>query len=65
MPSRVRSDKGKENVLVADFMINLAALHYVYLPKVSEKLEIWNRAWCRHRMRTTKASPMQLWVSGQ
>ena len=44
---------------------NIAALHYVYMPKIVQKLAMWNRTWCRHRMRTTKASPMQLWIAGQ
>ena len=44
---------------------HLACLHYVYLPKINEKLKIWNKAWATHRMRTTKTSPLKLWVSGQ
>ena len=45
--------------------LHIAALHYVYLPKINEKLELWRNAWSRHRMRTVKSSPIRLWVSGQ
>ena len=45
--------------------IHIAALHYVYLPKINEKLLIWQHAWSRHRMRTTKSSPIRLWMAGQ
>lgn len=45
--------------------LHIAALHYVYLPKINEKLELWRNAWSRHRIRTVKSSPIRLWVSGQ
>jgi len=45
--------------------IHLACLHYVYLPKINEKLQIWKKAWENHRMRTTKTSPLKLWISNQ
>ena len=44
--------------------LHVAVLHYVYLPKINEKLELWRNAWSRHCMRTVK-SPIRLWVSGQ
>ena len=120
IPSRVRSDKGLENVGIADFMIekrggnrgsmitgpskhnqgierlwrdvyegvlrlyydlfyfmednqildplsdiHLAALHFVYLPKINEKLRAWQKAWSRHRIRTVRSSPFRLWLAGQ
>ena len=45
--------------------IHIAALHYVYLEQINERLDAWNYAWSRHRMRTTKTTPLRLWVSGQ
>ena len=120
LPSRVRSDKGLENVLVSDYMIekrgsgrgsmitgksthnqrierlwrdvftgvlsyyyhlfyfmeeenildplndnHITALHYVFLSEINAKLDIWRHAWACHRMRTTRTSPLRLWVSGQ
>ena len=45
--------------------IHLAALHYVYLKLINKSLNIWREAWNKHRIRTTKTSPLRLWISGQ
>jgi hypothetical protein len=120
LPNRVRSDKGLENVYIADYMLAMrganrgsmitgpsthnqrierlwrdvfngvlsyyyklfyhmedeglldplddvciAALHYVFLEKVNWQLELWRSAWSHHRMRTTRSSPLRLWLQGQ
>ena len=44
---------------------HIAALHHVYFPKINGKLETWRNAWARNRIRTTRSSPMQMWLSGQ
>ena len=45
--------------------VHIACLHYVYLCQINGKLTTWRNAWARHRMRTTKTSPLKLWVSSQ
>ena len=45
--------------------VHLVALHHVYRAKIQEKLDIWNKAWSQHRMRTTRSSPIRMWVAGQ
>lgn len=44
---------------------HISALHHVFLPRINQKLEIWQQTWSNHRMRTTKRSPLQLWLSSQ
>ena len=45
--------------------VHLVALHHVYRAKIQEKLDICNKAWSQHRMRTTRSSPIRMWVAGQ
>ena len=44
---------------------HISVLHHVFIPRINEKLEIWQRARSNHKIRTTKRSPMQLWMSSQ
>ena len=44
---------------------DLAALHFVFIPLINEKLDVWRHAWSKHRLRTGKSSPVRLWVSRQ
>ena len=45
--------------------VDLFALHYVFLPRINEHLEVFSRAYSRHRVRTEgNRSPMQLWLEG-
>ena len=45
--------------------LHVAVLHHVFLPKIQEKLDIWNRAWSQHRIRTARSSPIRMWIPGQ
>ena len=44
---------------------DLFSLHYAFLPRINNHLEIFCQAYNRHRMRTEgNHSPMQLWLQG-
>ena len=45
--------------------IDIAALHYIFIPLINNKLDAWRHAWSKHRIQTIKTSPIRLWVSGQ
>ena len=45
--------------------IDLFALHYVFLPRINNHLEVFKQAYSRHRLRTEgNHSPLQLWIDG-
>lgn len=45
--------------------IDLFSLHYAFLPRINNHLEIFCQAYNRHRIRTERNhSPMQLWLQG-
>ena len=35
--------------------LHVVVLHHVFLHKIQEKLEMWNRAWSQHRVRTVRS----------
>ena len=56
----------KENGILDLFnKIDIAALHFTFIPLIDEKLDAWRHAWSKHRIRTIKTSPLRLWVAGQ
>ena len=55
----------EEGILNPQNQIHLAALLYVYLKLINKSFNVWREAWNKHRMRTTKTSPLRLWISGQ
>ena len=56
----------EDNELLDPFNeIDKAALHYIFIPLINNKLDAWRHAWSKHRIRTIKTSTIHLWVSGQ
>ena len=45
--------------------LHVLVLHHVFLHKIQEKLDMWNRAWSQHRVRTARSSPIRMWIAGQ
>ncbi|PFX34383.1 hypothetical protein AWC38_SpisGene629 [Stylophora pistillata] len=78
-PSRIRVDKGVENVLVCDAMIEargegllniddplrLFTLHLIFLPRINKSLGELLEGFNHHKVRTEKNwSPYQMWLKG-
>ena len=56
----------EDNELLDPFNeIGIAALHYIFIPLLNNKLDAWRHAQSKHRIRTIKTSPIRLWISGQ
>jgi len=53
------------NILDPLSEVHLAVLHYIYLSEINAKLDLWRNAWAHHRVRTTRCTPLQLWIAGQ
>ena len=52
-------------LLDPDNVIDLSALHTVFLPKIQSHLDIFKEAWCNHPIRTAhNRTPHQLWILG-
>ena len=56
----------EDNELLDPFNeIDIAALHYIFIPLINNKLDVWQQAWSKHRIQTINTSPIHLWVLGQ
>ena len=42
------------------FCKDVVVLHHVFLHKIQEKLDMWNRVWSQHRLRTARSSPTRM-----
>ena len=56
----------EENAILDSFNeVDIASLHFTFIPLINEKLHAWRHAWWKPRVRTIKTSPLRLWVAGQ
>jgi hypothetical protein len=54
-----------EGILNAESDLHRCALHHVFLPVITDRLNVFRQAWNTHRIRTAKnCSPEQLWTTG-
>ena len=55
----------ESNILDSKSELHIFALHYVYLPRVSQSVQEFVQQWNYHRLRTmNNRSPLALWNSG-
>ena len=53
------------NLLNPDDVVDLCALHFVFLPMIQKHLDTFREAWCSHPIRTEhNRTPHQLWILG-
>ena len=51
----------EDNELLDPFNeIDIAALHYIFIPLINNKLDAWRHAWSKRHIRTIKISPIGL-----
>ena len=54
-----------EQQLNSDSIVDLLALHYIFLPRVQAQLDAFREGWCQHRLRTEhNYTTHQLWIMG-
>ena len=52
-------------ILDPEDVLDLSALHAVYLPLIQSQLNIFREGWCNHPLRTEhNRTPHQLWIMG-
>ena len=53
------------NLLDPENEVDLFVLHYIYLPRINDALQIFQNTYSHHRLRTARnSSPFQLWITG-
>ena len=56
----------EENGILDPFNeVHIAALYFTFILLINEKLDPWQHAWSKHRIRTIKTSPFRVWVASQ
>ena len=45
--------------------LHVVVFYHVFLQKIPEKLNMWNRARSQHRLPTVRSSSIRMWVAGQ